>query len=197
MTTAFLFGVTVAIAVGPIALLIVGLSMSRGVSAGLRGGLGAGLADLSYAVVAFYGGAAVADLVGGQSDAIGVASSVILVALGLFMLRAAVRTFGEPRLPAAIEGSPLVATYLLTLSNPLTVVIFAGFAGTIAAGSLGADPLALALSLFAGSLLVQASLALGAGALGSALRDPRYISVLNVVSAVGIMAFGVIGFLRG
>ena len=53
----FLFGVTLAAAVGPIALLIVNYGISRGFRAAFAAGCGAAVADLLYAMLAFVAGA--------------------------------------------------------------------------------------------------------------------------------------------
>ena len=56
---AFLFGVSLAIAIGPIALLIIHNGLNHGVSLAVRSGLGAATADLLYSIVAFIIGARV------------------------------------------------------------------------------------------------------------------------------------------
>src|SRR5690606_21014990 len=121
MIESFLFGVTLAIAIGPIALLIINLSMTAGLTAGVRSGFGAALADLTYGVAAFLGAGGVQSWLAEGEESIRITASLILAVLGLYMLWSAVRSFGTSRMPAVIEGHPLVATYLLTLSNPLTL----------------------------------------------------------------------------
>ena len=59
MWKAFLFGVIVAGAIGPIALLIFGTGARQGLAAGAYAGFGAALADLAYALAAFLAGAVV------------------------------------------------------------------------------------------------------------------------------------------
>jgi threonine/homoserine/homoserine lactone efflux protein len=56
MLTSFLFGITIAIAVGPITLLIVNNSINCGISNGIRSGAAAATADFTYALVAFLAG---------------------------------------------------------------------------------------------------------------------------------------------
>ena len=60
MWKAYLFGVIVAGAIGPIALLIFGIGARQGFAAGAFAGLGASLADFMYALAAL---SALTDLV--------------------------------------------------------------------------------------------------------------------------------------
>ncbi len=196
MIESFLFGVTLAISIGPIALLILNLSMTAGMPAGVRSGIGAALADLTYGLVAFLGAGGVQSWLAGSENAVRIAASLVLTGVGVYMLWSAVRSFGKARMPAVIEGHPLAATYLLTLSNPLTLLLFVGFFGGMASRSNGVSPVLLALSLFFGSLLVQMLLALGGGLLAKIIKEPRVLSVLHIVSALGVIGFGVYGMAR-
>jgi len=47
----FIFGITLAISIGPIAILILNRSMNCGLKNGVLSGLGAATADLTYALV--------------------------------------------------------------------------------------------------------------------------------------------------
>ena len=151
------FGIAIAAAIGPIALLIVSHAASRGLLPGCFAGLGAALADLAYAWLAFSAGAR--DL---------------------------------PTMARHPAGS-LLPTFLLTLVNPMTLAMFAGFAPELPlAGSLATAGW-LAFGLFCGSLLVQLALAAGGMILGAALAGPGWRRAINLAGAAGIFAFGVAG----
>ena len=86
MWKAFAFGVVVAGAIGPIALLIFGTGARQGFGAGAFAGLGAALADLLYALAAFTAGALLLPLLVAHERAIGIGCALLLVGLGATML---------------------------------------------------------------------------------------------------------------
>ncbi|HXV40649.1 MAG TPA: LysE family transporter [Steroidobacteraceae bacterium] len=185
-----LFGAVLAGSIGPIALLIFGTAARRGFAAGVFAAAGAALADLAYALVAFSIGALVLPLLAAHQTAVRIASASLLVALGLLML---LRPPADAAAPAQPAARMLLPVFLLTLVNPMTIVVFAGFVPQLPlAGSL---PVAawLAFALGVGSLTVAVAVA-GAGALlGAALPGAGWRRAINAVSAAGILAFGIAG----
>jgi threonine/homoserine/homoserine lactone efflux protein len=201
--TAFAFGFTLAIAVGPIALLIVNLSAAGGLRAGAASGLGAALADLTYALVTFLGGSALAPLIAAHAAPLRVVAASMLVLFGLWMAASALRRLrAGSNDPAGAEARslpfrrPLLTTFLLTAVNPLTLLLFSGFALQLPLATSPARAVGYALSLFLGSLVVQQSLALGGAALGRFLTRPAWLLGLNLASGLGICGFGVVGLVR-
>ena len=154
----FLFGMTLAAAVGPIALLIVNCGISRGFRAAFAAGCGAAVADLLSAMLAFIAGAQLLAWLADKQD-----------------------------------GFRRLSSLLLTLVNPLTVLVFVGFAGQLPLGSSVRTAAALALAVFAGSLMVQTVLALGGAALTRVLSNSRWQRLLNGLSGAAIAAFGLHG----
>jgi threonine/homoserine/homoserine lactone efflux protein len=189
-----LFGFTIAIAVGPIALLIVNNGATRGFASASRSALGAGLADLTYATVAFVAGNLLVARLEARRAAFEVIAALVLIAFGAYMAFRAMRS-GRAVKPAASAtySKELATTYALTLLNPLTIIAFAGFAGQLPlAGSTG-RALLLALAVFLGSITVQIALAAAGAQLGRALRNPAILKSLNAASGLGIVAFGLVG----
>ncbi len=86
MWKAFVFGVVVAAAIGPIALLIFGTGARQGFASGAFAGLGAALADLFYALAAFSAGAVILPILAGHAFSIRVACALLLIGLGAAML---------------------------------------------------------------------------------------------------------------
>ena len=129
---AFLFGVTLAAAVGPIALLVMRNGLNHGLRPALASALGVALADLTYAGIALGAGAIVSANLEAQRGLFQATSSALLLALGIWLSRSALRAgaidAGAPA-PAAVG---LLPTYLLTLANPLTILLFVGLSGQLA-----------------------------------------------------------------
>lgn len=198
---AFAFGATVAIAIGPIALLIVNYGLTSGLRAAVESGLGAALADFTYGLVAFAAGHALAPALAARAGGIRLVASAVLVGFGIWMAVSALRRRRAAAVgPAAARpwtrGGPLVATYLLTVVNPMTVIAFLGFAVQLPLGGSLARSAWYAACLFAGSLCIQLLLAAAGAGLGRIVADPRWTTAANVASGAGIAAFGIAGLLR-
>ena len=108
----------------------------------------------------------------------------------------AFRTSGETRVVDGQGRFGFLTVYLLTLVNPLTILIFLGFSGQLEFSGGFAKILLLSFLIFAGSLLVQIVLAAGGAIVGRVLRNPRLIRHLNIASGVLITGFGVYGVAR-
>lgn len=189
-----LFGAVLAASIGPIALLIFATAARRGFVAGGFAALGAALADLLYALTAFSAGALLLPLLAAHETAVHIVSALLLVALGLAMLlRRPAAAVAAAAAPAERPARMLVPVFLLTLVNPMTIVVFAGFAPQLPiAGSL-AVAAGLAVALGAGSLFVALGVAAAGAAFGAVLPGAGWQRLISLVSAAGILAFGVYG----
>jgi len=189
---ALVFGVAVAASIGPIALMIFGIAARRGLAVGCFAGLGAALADLVYALLAFSIGALLLPMLAEHAIAIRIACALLLTGLGSWMLLS-----GVAAPPAAAGPQPaartMLAIFLLTMVNPMTLVVFAGFVPQLPVAGSCRVAIWLALALFAGSLLVQLALAVAGSALGVALPGRRWQRAIHLASAAGILAFGLAG----
>ncbi|PZF91920.1 LysE family transporter [Micromonospora deserti] len=204
MTGAFLAGLVagygVAIPVGAIAVLILGLTARTSFRVGAAAALGVATADGLYAAVAALGGAALAALIAPAAGPLRVVAAMVLLGIAGHTAWRALR----PR-PVAPHGgnrrglkSPARAfggLLALTLLNPATVVYFAALV-------LGrdADPDPLAAGLFAaGAFVASASwqlLIAGSGsALGRLLTSARGRLVTALLSSalIALLALRMIG----
>ena len=186
-----LFGAVLAGSIGPIALLIFGTAARRGFAAGGFAAAGAALADLVYALAAFSVGALVLPLLAAHQTGVRIAAASMLVALGLVML------LRRPAEAAAAPAQPvarmLLPVFLLTLVNPMTIVVFAGFVPQLPlAGSLSVAA-TLAFALGVGSFAVALAVAAAGAVIGAALPGPGWRRAINAVSGAGILAFGIVG----
>lgn len=192
----FVFGVTLAFSIGPIALLIINYGLTAGRRVALFSGLGAALADLTYALVGFSFGYGTVSLLKEYQTIFTVLSSCILIALGIYLIVNAWRNQGVVRRAELQNGSVKVlwTTYALTIMNPLTILLFAAFAGDFHTAGPG-DIIKHAGAVFAGSLLVQSVLAVFGAYLGGYITNLSSIRLLNIISGAGIVLFGIIRIL--
>ena len=95
------------------------------------------------------------------------------------------------------RGPAFVQLYLLTLANPLTVLLFVGFSGQMTAGGGALAVVGNALFLFLGSLAVQASYAAFGAALQRLIRHRGSVRTLNAAGALAVAVFGAYGLWKG
>jgi threonine/homoserine/homoserine lactone efflux protein len=192
---AFLFGVAIAAPVGPIALLLIHIGLNHRLSAALSAALGVALADLTYAVLALTAGSGLFAILHAHDVAIRLTSSMLLAVLGLWMAARALRARVAPtalREPQA-RAPGTIELYLLTLANPLTILLFVAFSGQMAVGAGAGAVLYGSLWLFLGSLAVQTSYATFGVALRRWVAAPGAVRRINAMCGVAIAAFGVWG----
>lgn len=193
---ALLFGATIAAAIGPIALLIIDNGMRYGLRAALASAAGVASADFAYAVAAFAAGSGVAALFDRMRQVFTLSAGAVLVGVGVWLVLGALRPPGETGRREAAWRPGFGATFLLTLANPLTVILFAGFSVQLSLSESLGNALYFAAFIFAGSLPVQAGYALFGASLRRASPDRRIMRALNLASSLGIIAFGMHGIVR-
>lgn len=186
-------GFAVAAPVGPVGVLCVRRTLSEGRLMGLVSGLGAALADAFYGAVAALGVAAVAGFLLAHLVALRLIGGVILCLIGYRTFRA------PPASPATgpVETVSLVgafgSTFLLTLTNPLTILSFAAIFAGLGLGEAAGEPaMAAALigGVFLGSAIWWLGLAAGVGAFRGAIGG-GLMRRINQASGMLIGAFGI------
>jgi threonine/homoserine/homoserine lactone efflux protein len=183
-------GFAIAAAVGPIALLTIRRTLASGWPMGLASGLGVATADGLYGAVAAFGLTAISDALVGLAAPLGIAGGGALVIVGL-------RTALSPPATQAADASAtrrgLVGAYLsilaLTLTNPMTILLFAAMVASIGVMASAGDAALVATGFFAGSLAWWIALV----ALVAAFRrriTGRVLRAITIASGLAIAAFG-------
>jgi threonine/homoserine/homoserine lactone efflux protein len=184
-------GFLVAAAIGPIAMLCIRTTLERGRIAGIAAGMGVAVADTIYAAIGAYGISFVgAALTSGESW-LKLVGGIVLIGFGIYLARK------QPTGPAEEQEVPksiaadFVMTLGLTLTNPMTILSFAGlFAGV---SGLRGFPLieipALLLGVFAGSAVWWLALAFVIGLIRHRIK-PTTMLWINRGSAAAIIGFG-------
>ena len=129
MLKGFLVGICASAPIGPIAILVIQKSLSKGHKAGFVSGLGASVVDTFYAFIAIFALAFAQKLIERHQTVILLAGGVVLMALGISM------AFSNPFRKMKKDGKPKVSSkdfaqaVLMGLSNPMAVfVMFTLFA---------------------------------------------------------------------
>jgi threonine/homoserine/homoserine lactone efflux protein len=185
-------GFSIAAPVGPIGVLCIRRTLAEGRVVGLATGLGAATADALYGCMAAFGLTALTNRLIGAGLWIRLIGGAFLLYLGIRTLLAKP---GERA--AAASGSGLAGAYLstfvLTLTNPMTILSFLAVFAALGLGSTHPEPLAavsLVVGVFAGSALWW----LGLSAVVSMLRskfDARALRWVNIGSGLVIVAFAI------
>jgi threonine/homoserine/homoserine lactone efflux protein len=197
MTSAFLVGalagLSVAMPVGPVGVLLLRTGLVDGVRRAVAAACGVATVDLAYAVVAVAVGTPVSRLVGEHGGLVRWVSAGVLVVIGVVGLVAAARPPGGDSAPDA--GGSTAGTYLrfvgLTAVNPMTAVTFTAIAVGLAAGVDGAgSQVAFVVGAGLASLVWQLLLAVASGLLGLRL-PPAARTWVSVAGSVTVMLAGV------
>lgn len=188
-------GFSIAAPVGPIGLLCIRRTVANGRLAGLVTGLGAATADALYALIAAFGLT--------LGSAITKSSPLLHLVAGMFLIILGVRmAVAKPAMRAAAASGAtafwwFLSTFLLTLSNPMTILSFIAVFAALgpADGGLSAN-LVMTLGVFAGSVAWWMLLSGGVGAL--CLSDnPKGSVWIGRISGGIIAGFGIWALLGG
>lgn len=185
-------GLSIAAPVGPIGVLCIRRTLAEGRLTGFISGLGAASADACYGIITAFGLTFISNFMVSQQTWLRLFGGAFLIFLG-------VRTFlSKPSEKAARSSGKGLAgaftsTFLLTLTNPMTILSFAAvFSGLGLAGTRGdyGSAALLVLGVFCGSALWWLLLSGGVSLLRGRF-DQRAMQWVNRVSGVVITAFGI------
>ncbi len=186
------FGVAIAAPVGPIAVLLIRRTLTRGRAVGFASGLGAATADLTYGLLVALGLTAVTERLMSAERGLQAVGGIVLLALGIRTLRAAPAAVDAADTSRRSLAAAYASTYALTLTNPATIVLFlAVFAsvGVVTTAGSGGDALTIAAGVALGSAAWQLSLCAAVSLLRGRLTDAR-MRWVNVASGLVIAGFG-------
>jgi putative LysE/RhtB family amino acid efflux pump len=188
-------GALVAAQVGPISLLLVRSVFRHGYAVGLAIAAAVAIVDMSYAGLGVAGAASLV-----QIDAIrltlGLVGAAVLLALGARTAWSAfrVRTGGETDDEVGSPRRAFLTALAATASNPLTIVSWAAvFAGASVAGAVDGtgETVTLIVGIGLGTLTWKSGLT-GAVALARRKVGDRTIRIVDAVSGLGLLGFGVL-----
>ncbi len=184
-------GLSIAAPVGPIGLLCIRRSIQGGPWHGFASGLGAAVADALFGCVAAFGLTAISSALVEYQTALRLIGGAFLCYLGARTFFASQREDGEE--PRALGlWAEFGSTLVLTLTNPMTIIMFAGVFAALGLGgqtqSYGAASL-MVLGVFLGSAAWWLFLSLAAGWMRHRIGAHSMI-LINRISGTIIVAFG-------
>jgi threonine/homoserine/homoserine lactone efflux protein len=192
----FVIGFSIAAPVGPIGILCIQRTLSGGNVQGLVTGLGAATADALYGLIAAFGLTFISNFLVDQSIWFRIIGGLFLCYLGI---RAFLRKPQDQTVSAANSTilSAYGTTFFLTLTNPMTILFFAAiFAGLgIVSESIQYVSAGLmVIGVFTGSGAWWLLLSGATGIFRNKISE-RKLALVNKISGVIILAFGVIALI--
>jgi threonine/homoserine/homoserine lactone efflux protein len=191
-----LIGLSIAMVVGPMSVLVIRRTLAEGRLAGLISGLGVAAGDTIYGALGGFGLTFITGfLINGQFW-LRLVGGGFLIYLGLKTL---VSRPAEKAARAAGKDLPgyFIAMLLLTLTNPLTIISFAGIMAGLGIGSASGNYLSAAI-LVAGVSVGSASWWLILTTAISLFRNkitPGGMAWINRLSGLIILGFGLLALL--
>ena len=194
-------GIVAAAPVGPINLLVIQRTLTRGQPAALLTGSAGAVGDAVFAAVAAFGLGAVRLMLAEHGDIIRIVGGLVMLVFAALVWRAAPhigdsdRELPTPRLAAMVLG--------MTLTNPATLFFFLGSFGAIGFDSIGhGSPERLLNSalvvggVFAGSMLWWIIISTATRSLRERVTDVHLLW-LNRVTAAALAVFGIAAIIAG
>ena len=193
----FAAGFSIAAPVGPVNVLVISRAIEKGWKSGLLSGVGAALADTFYGSIAGFSITFVIGFLIREERPIRLVGGLLLIGIALVYARKKPSPITKEECEDA-SHSDLTSTFLLTLTNPTTVLSFLVVLSALGMG--GKRPVALNTvmvgGIFAGSMSWWCVLV----TIGSRLRErfnEHSMLVMNRIAAAAIGGFGVFTFLTG
>ncbi|WP_216824861.1 LysE family translocator [Salinigranum rubrum] len=179
--------------VGPIGVLCIQRTLSNGRRSGFVSGLGAASADAVYGAVAGFGITTLSAFLLDAETEIRVVGGVLLLLVGVRAFRAEPAEMADGTETSGGLLEDYGSTFLLTITNPVTILAFVGVFAGLGVGLTGdyLDASVLVLGVFAGSALWWLCLSVGVDSLRAHVT-PRVMRRVNQLAGGVVVGFGLL-----
>jgi threonine/homoserine/homoserine lactone efflux protein len=192
-------GIAVAAPVGPMALLCMERTLSRGITAGMATGGGIALADATVGSIIGFGAGSIASILISHRHLLTILGGLVIVALGVAAVAKSRRVASSHPAESRSHHGELLSAFALTVTNPGTILAFiALFAGLGLASSDNplTDAAVMIGGIFCGSLIWWAGLTATVGAVRHRLPVGALIWI-NRGAGIILIVFGVLAAAGG
>jgi threonine/homoserine/homoserine lactone efflux protein len=185
-------GIIIAVPVGPVGIMCLRRTILEGKLAGFISGLGAATADAMFGFIAAFGLTFISDLLIGYHQWLRIVGGLYLLYIGGRALLTApeVKTGTEPDAESLLRD--FLSSFALTLTNPITILVFLGIFSAIGLSGERATlsrAAILVLGVWLGSLLWWLALSFGLGSLFRSF-EPRHLRWINRGSGTILLLSG-------
>jgi threonine/homoserine/homoserine lactone efflux protein len=190
-----LAGLAISAPVGPVNVLCISRTITKGRMAGLASGLGAAAADSIYGAIAGFSISFIIAWLLEKLFWLRLVGGALLIGIGIVYWFKKPRSLKESSSGESVH-SDVVTTFLLTLTNPTTVLSFLAVLATLGLGEHRPAKLSsfLVLGIFAGSMVWWTLLALISGYFRDRFTD-RTVVWMNRIASFAIGGFGLVTML--
>ena len=120
-----LIGLLVSIPLGPIGVLVIQRTVNKSRMAGLLSGMGAALSDTLYAIIAGFSLTFIIDFIRENEILFQTIGALVVLILGIHIFfKNPVTDLRRNRLRGNTHIQDIISSFLVTVSNPLTVFVF-------------------------------------------------------------------------
>lgn len=193
-----LIGLSIAATIGPMSFLCIQRTLNKGQLYGLVSGLGIATADGVYGSIAAFGLTLITNFLVSEQIGIRLIGGLFLIYLGIktILTKPAERAAVLKTKSTSYFGA-YTSTFLLTLTNPLTILSFTAIFAGIGVGSASKSILsatAVVIGVFTGSTLWWISLTSGISLLDKKITS-QWLLWINRISGSIITLFGMVALL--
>ena len=193
-----LIGLSIAATIGPMSFLCIQRTLNKGQLYGLVSGLGIATADGVYGSIAAFGLTLITNFLVSEQIWIRLIGGLFLIYLGIetILTKPAERAAVLKAKSTSYFGA-YTSTFLLTLTNPLTILSFTAIFAGIGVGSASKSILsatAVVIGVFTGSTLWWISLTSGISLLDKKITS-QWLLWINRISGSIITLFGMVALL--
>lgn len=190
-------GALISAPMGPIGMLVIQRTLSKGRWPAFFTGIGAALSDLAYCLLTGFCLSFITGFIDSHQFAIQVVGSIVLAVFGIYLFRKnptrALKTAGTVNAPS--YWSDVVTGFLLTFSNPLILFFIIGLFAqfTLIQPEYGVHHYIVAyVSIFAGALLWWYGITALVAHLGKRI-NVRSLKLINRIIGILLAAMAVVG----
>ncbi|MFZ6766326.1 LysE family translocator [Undibacterium sp. Di26W] len=180
---AMLIGLSIAAPVGPIGLLCIQRTLKHGMRTGFVSGMGAACADAVYGAIGAFGMVAVTDYFVSLSTPLAIAGALFLAWMGSKLILSKAQAADQDETGKQPVVKTFLSIFLLTITNPMTIVSFIAVFASIA-GPVAVHPSAAAFmvtGVFIGSALWWLILSSGV----ALIRKKISAAVMTLINRTG------------
>lgn len=187
----FILGYVIAMPVGPIGMICIKNTLSRGFKSGLATGLGGALADSCYGFMAGGGMAFLSKLLINNTNLIKIFGSAILFYLGINEILHAKSKIADVKIKNSNFIKTIATTYLLTITSPMTILSFVGAFAIIGSNSLGSGTIFfIVFGIFCGSLSWWLTLAISINIIRHKISQ-NSMAIIKIISGIILCTFAI------
>jgi threonine/homoserine/homoserine lactone efflux protein len=195
-----ILGFSIAAPVGPIGILCIRRSLDESRLSGFVSGLGAASADALYASIATIGLSSISSFLISQQFFFRLIGGIFLFILGINSFLKIPVVTSHSQINKKTLVSNFISTFLLTLSNPITIISFSAIfsaIGLITTSIRIPSPFFLIFGVFLGSTIwwILLSASVGSLRLKINITNMRWINRISGLILVGIGAMSLISLI--